>query len=294
MSDPWSRSTFPKARRRKAVRRLTEALSNEDTRELLPLGEVTRRLGVFRQHHVGIRPIPMARIVGTVDRTGDYDREFLPRRRDVGERWRSLERSVPPESFPPIRVYEVDGRYFVEDGHNRVAIARQLGMESIDAEVTALRTRTPLPDDADVPRLILREQEQLFLDRSGLSLSRPQARIELSRPAGYRELLEQVEVHGYHLIRERRHILDLGEVAADWFDGVYHPTVDAIRNEGLADLFPRATPADLFLWVQHHRLDLFAEHGERSLQDDIRTLRDGEMSSRRRRARIRGQPRART
>ena len=33
-------------------------------------------------------------------------------------------------------VYELDGQYFVVDGHHRVAIAKQLGMDFIDARVT--------------------------------------------------------------------------------------------------------------------------------------------------------------
>jgi len=134
-------STYDRARRQKAVRRLAKAVRLEDTQELLPLEEVTRRLRVFNQHYVGIRAIPIDRIIGTVDRSRDFDRQFLPRRAETAERWRRVESAFPGGDFPPIVVYEVAGEYFLVDGHHRVAIARQRGMETIDAEVTQLRTR---------------------------------------------------------------------------------------------------------------------------------------------------------
>ena len=35
---------------------------------------------------------------------------------------------------------------------------------------------------------------------------------------------------------------------AAWHDEVYATAVDAIRQEGLIDLFPERTEADLFMW----------------------------------------------
>ena len=41
--------------------------------------------------------------------------------------------------IPPISVYRVGDRHFVDDGHHRVSVARSLGMAAIDAEVTEIR-----------------------------------------------------------------------------------------------------------------------------------------------------------
>ena len=44
--------------------------------------------------------------------------------------------------LPPISVYRLGDRHYVDDGHHRVSVARALGMAAIDAEVTELgRTR---------------------------------------------------------------------------------------------------------------------------------------------------------
>jgi hypothetical protein len=231
---------------------------------------VSRRLRAFDQHYVGIRPIEVAKIVGTVDRVGDFDRDFLPRRRGGEDRWRRVEEAFPDGAFPPIQVYQVGEAYFVVDGHHRVAIARQQRISSIDAEVTELRSRWKLPADADLGRIIHAEQERIFLEESGLERARPEARVEFTRAQGYIQLLENVKVHGYHLMQELGEVLPPEEIAADWFDRVYRPTVEAIRREGLFDLYPRATEGDLFLWVYQRLLDLFPERGGMGYEEAIR------------------------
>jgi hypothetical protein len=45
-------------------------------------------------------------------------------------------------------------------------------------------------------------------------------------------------------------------VAADWYDHVYLPGVDAIRRAGLVEAHPYKTEADLFLWAYERRRDL--------------------------------------
>jgi hypothetical protein len=223
-----------------------------------------------------VRTIPLDRIVGTVDRSRDFDRDFLPRRPGMGERWKRVERSFPAGDFPPIQVYEVDGSYFLIDGHHRVAIARQRGMATIDAEITRLRTRYPLPPDADIGRIIHTEQERLFMEESGLDRARPEIHIEFSRPQGYVELLEQVKVHGFNLMEERDEVLPVEEVARDWYDRVYLPGVEAVQRSGLHDVVPNTTDGDLFLMVQQHRLALFPERGNLTFDEAARAVAEAQ------------------
>jgi hypothetical protein len=273
--EPEPPSTFKRARRREAYRRLSQVAGKGDARPLLSLDEVTKRLGAFEQSYVGIVPIPVAAIVGTVSRVDDFDRDFLPKRSKIQERWRQVEQSYPESDFPPISVYEIDGRYFVVDGHHRVAIAKQRGTEFIDAEVTRLRSRTPLPPDADIGAIIMAEQQRRFMEESGLGAARPHARIEFSRPQGYIELLEHIKIHGYHMMMERRELLSVEEIAADWYDRVYLPTVEAIHREGLSELWPKATDADLFLWVGQRRRELFPERpDEMDIEGTVRAARE--------------------
>jgi hypothetical protein len=280
-SEHYVRSTFRKARRREAYRRLSQIAGRSGSRPLLSLDEVSRRLRAFEQSYVGVRPIRVADVVGTVSRVDDFDRDFLPKRSKIQERWRNVERMYPEGDFPPIVVYELDGRYFVVDGHHRVAIARQRGVEFIDAEITRLRSRYPLPPDADIGAIIMAEQQRRFMEESGLERARPEARIEFSRPQGYIELLEHIKIHGFHLMMERGSLRSMEEIAGDWYDRVYLPTVDAIRREGLRDLWPRATDADLFLWVGQRRRELFPERDDLGIEEGVRAARETEAKPRR-------------
>ena len=274
VSDP-NRSTFGKARRREAYRRLSELAGRHASSPLLSLDEVTKRLRAFEQTYVGVRPIRVTDIVGTVSRVDDFDREFLPKRSKIRQRWENVERRYPEGDFPPIVVYELDGRYFIVDGHHRVAIARQREVDWIDAEITKLRSRVPLPRDADISAIIMAEQERRFMEESGLDRARPEVRIEFGRPQGYIELLEHIRVHGFHMMQTRGSVLSLEEIAGDWYDWIYLPTVEAIRREKLHELWPAATDADLFLWVGQRRRELFPDiTDDLGLEGDVKLARE--------------------
>ena len=280
--DLKARSSFDRARRRSAYRRLARVVRREAPPDLLPLEEATRRLRPFERRYVGLRPIPVTNIVGTDSRGGDFDRDFLPRRPDVGPRWRQVERAYPEGDFPPIVVYQLGDAYFVLDGHHRVAIARQRGMATIDAEVTELRARWHLRPDADIVELIHAEQQRIFMEESGLDRTRPELCINLSRPAGYIELLETVQLHGYHAMLAAGRALDPAETSTDWFDNVYEPTLAAIRREKLDRAYPEATEADLFLCVWQRRRELMPDVGCQPLEDATRQVAADSRSRQRR------------
>ena len=253
-------ATFERARRRSAYRRVAAAVGARRERELLPFDEATTRLRPFQRNYAGLRAIPVAQIVGTDSRGRDFDRDFLPRRPDVGDRWRRVEGAYPDGGFPPIVVNQLGEAYFVIDGHHRVAIARQRGVEMIDAEVTELRARWHLPADADLVELIHAEQERMFMEESALCRARPDARIRFSLPVGYIELLENVQIHGYHLMLKAGRALDPSEIAVDWYESIYLPAVEGLRREGVEDC-PKATDADVFLWAYQRRRELFPDRG---------------------------------
>jgi hypothetical protein len=264
-------TTFHRARRRSVYARLARAVGMQSSPpELLPLDEATERLRPFARSYLGLRPIPVRQIVGTDSRKSDFDRDFRPRRPDIRERWQKVEHAFPDAGFPPIVVYQLGDVYFVIDGHHRVAIARQQGMDAIDAEVTELRARWHLPADADIVELIHAEQERVFMDESGLGEARPDVRMRFSRPVGYVQLLETVQIHGYHLMLDAQRTLRRDEIAVDWYEHVYAPTVEVIHKERLDEVCPEVTDPDRFLWVYQRRRELVPEYGRQPLGEAAR------------------------
>ncbi len=276
-------TTFDRARRKEVYRRLSDVVRRTGGQRLLSLDDIRDRVRLFDQTYVGVIAVPVDRIVGSASHTQDFDKGWLPRRPDVAERWMRLERAFPDGEFPPIVVYQVGDSYFVGDGHHRVALARQKGIEFIDAEVTRLRARFELPEGVDIGRIILAEQQHLFMELSGLERARPEATIDLSRPLGYVELLEIIEVHAYHLSVDQNRVVPIEEAAGHFYDNVYLPTIEAIKRERLEEVVENRTEADLFLWIYERRQSLFAEHGNLRLEDVVRR----ERQERQRRPRVR-------
>lgn len=97
-----------------------------------------------RPVQVGLRTIDVADIAGT-GVGGGHQRggDFLPLKPFRGQnwlaRWQRLRRAQDALAIlPPIDVAKYAGRYWVIDGHNRVALALYGGQVGIDANVTEL------------------------------------------------------------------------------------------------------------------------------------------------------------
>jgi len=228
---------------------------------LLELDEVERRLRPFGRRYLGVRAIPITALVGTDGRASSFTRDFRPLQAFSRDRLRSLERAFAEGAFPPIVTVKLGEAYFVIDGHHRAALARRSGAEMIDADVTELIARVPLQAGADMLEVVLRELERIFLEDSGLAEGRPGVRVSVSRPAHYLELLENIQVHGYHMMRGRERVLENGEIAADWYDAIYTPTLAAIEGLRLDRFYRDAPPGDLFLVLHRHRRDAFPSTG---------------------------------
>lgn len=265
-------SSFSKAQRKETYRRLGRVVRGSPSTPLLSFNELRARLHLFQQSYAGLRTIEVARIVGTVDRSDDFDQDFLPRTPQTRERWERLERAFPTLGFPPISVYQVNDVFFVIDGNHRVALAKQKGAEFIDAEVTQIHTDIEIDENIDFEKMFYLEQARRFMQESGLERSRPMARIDFTRPQGFIELLDVVKAHGYDLMMERGEMLQPDEIAADWYDRVYLPAVESIRWERLLEIEPGSTEGDLFLWVLQRRREHDPQQGQPSLEDAARQV----------------------
>jgi hypothetical protein len=96
---------------------------------------------------VGLRTIPVDEIAGTAVGGGDQrGGDFLPlkpfRGKNWAGRWQRLNRAQDDLAIlPPIEVLKYGDRFWVVDGHNRVALALYHGQPEIDATITELVPR---------------------------------------------------------------------------------------------------------------------------------------------------------
>lgn len=269
MTQAWyDQFQFSKARRKEAAKKLRKAMTRTEPDDgLLPLEEVQDRLGLFAQHYGGLHAIPVESIVGSIGRSDEFDRDFLPKTDRLKARWEQLERAYPYGDFPPIEVYQVGDAFFVIDGHHRVGIARQRGIEFLDAEVTVLTTTEKFDPGTDLGEVIMLQQRKQFFEKSGLGAARPNADIRFTRPQGYNQLLERVKIHGFHEMQARGELMTMEEVAADWYDRVYEPRIERIKEVGLPELLPDVTESDIFLMLHERRHSMFPSRGTASFDD---------------------------
>jgi hypothetical protein len=132
---------FGIARRRARMRGLGSRFSGRfGGGTLLPFEERRRALGAAGGIRLGRRTVPLSGVVGSVGQHDRFDAAFMPLRGASPERWKRVDRAFRTGvDLQPVSLYSLDGAYFVEDGHNRVSVARFHGAEWIDAEVTEFR-----------------------------------------------------------------------------------------------------------------------------------------------------------
>lgn len=249
---------------------LLRLFSQKPDETLLSFDQVQELLRSRQELDRGTQTIPIASIVGSVGRYRDFDRAFLPLEGADAGRWQRLDVALNElRPLPPIDVYKVGDVYFVSDGNHRVSVAKANGAVSIDAHVTEVESRVPLTPDVDIDNLIIKAEYAHFLEATDLDQARPEQSIELTEPGRYKILLEHIEVHRYYLGLQWSREPALPEAAASWYDAVYLPIIQAIRETGVIKEFPQRTEADLYLWVAYHRERLRERYGVMPADRDV-------------------------
>jgi hypothetical protein len=250
---------FLRARRGQVLSRLSTWLRREpdDVNIMLPFHEVVEALGYLGEHRIGLRVIKLESIVGTVDRSRDFDRRFRPTSARVRERWERLALAARRgEEIPPIEVYRVGELHFIIDGHHRASVAIAQGLSTIEASVTVVRTKLDPGGIRHRGDLIVKDYRRLFLERVPLT-GHARASVIVSDPWDYAKLGEHVEAWGFRLMQDEGKFCDRASVAQRWFDEEFVPVVAMLRQ---ADLIGDRTEAEAYLWVAAERYRLIRTH----------------------------------
>lgn len=257
-----AREDFGQALRAASMRRLWANLTGRND-HLIPFEDLRKTLGLISQHYRGVQPVPLDKIVGSLGRSGDFDRVFLPTQKHSRSKWLSVDTAyIEGVTLPPVSLYKVGEAYFVVDGHHRLSVARQKGQTFIDAEVIEVQSRVPVTADLTVKDLDVLAAYRDFLEQTKLDTLRPEQDVRLTMPGDYLRLLDHIRVHKYFVDREESRELSWEEAVAHWYDLVYTPLVQTIRKRKLLNEFPGHTEADLYLWIIEHAYYLSQKLGQ--------------------------------
>ncbi|MFI5428543.1 metallophosphoesterase [Aeromicrobium sp. UC242_57] len=252
-------SDFMRARRHQVLSSLAARLRNDsDDAQAMSFDEVVDALGRRAENYLGTKLIPLDAIVGSVDKVRDFDRRFRPTSARSRQRWERLSRaSRTGEEIPPIDVYQVGDYYFVRDGHHRVSVARSLGLDVIEARVTAIDTFLAPVDIAARSNLELKHWRRMLLQRVPFT-GEARAAVAVDNPYDYGALAESIEAWATRTMHAEGAYMDPETMARRWYEEEFCPVVDLIEEAGVRG--PDERPAEAYLRVAGERFRLIREH----------------------------------
>lgn len=223
-----------------------------DRPELLSFYEVTSLIKPSRQTYLGMRTIPIAKIIGSEGRYHDFSSSFYPKNTALKDRWVSIDNAMHEDIIlPPISVYKLGDNYFVRDGNHRVSVAKTTGAAFIDAEVVELDTEIPLRSGMTTREIkdeVVAYERHRFMDEYKPDYL-PMDKIVFTKPGCYPELVNHILVHKYYINQNQREEIQFKVAALSWYANVYLPIVKEIRESRFLKNFPGKTEADAYLWV---------------------------------------------
>lgn len=244
---------FRRARRRASLEQVLSFMTGKSG-DLLSYDDVRKQLKFSGMSGKRLQEIQIDAIVGSVGRYRDFTRSFLPRSDSDEQRWAAVQAIARGmEGFPPIEVYKVGEVYFVLDGNHRVSVARQLGAKYIEAYVTEIQTRVPLSPDIQPDDLSIKAEYGEFLAHTHLDELRPGCDLSMSFPGKYRLLQEQIEEHRYFMGNAQQREIPYNEAVMNWYDNIYLPIIQIIKQHDILNKFPNHTLTDLYLWISEYR-----------------------------------------
>ncbi len=275
---------FQKARAQARRERFFAWLYGKPTPNLIPFEKISAEVAELAPQEPVLRYIRLDKIVGSIGRYEEFTTDFLPLKDSLRERWVGVEVKAQEGGWPPIQVYQVFDGYWVVDGNHRVAVARQMGNELIEAYVTVIDDSEDVDTSRPLDELLVELGRRDFFALTKLNETIPDNGIVISVPARYRVLSEQVLRFRGVLEEIDEEEISVSQAAVGWYEMVYAPTALLIEQSGILEQVENRTVADLFVWMFQHRKQLRETHGEfdnwgdliNSLTEDIAKRRAAE------------------
>ncbi len=233
--------------------------------ELLSFEKIKKGFGLYKQASLGVQVVPVEDIVGSFDRYRDFDKFFLPKKNHLQYRWAHIHNLLVRDVIlPPVKLYKVSEIYFVVDGNHRVSVSKKIGVRFIDAEVIEFLTDANITREMDPKDIFIQIEREKFLNITGLKLNRPDIKTRITSPGQYDVLLGQINKLMVQLNENRKDgekLISFKEASLIWYDDIYLPAIEVIKNYGILEKFPNRTKTDLYIWINEHKRYLSLKYG---------------------------------
>ena len=246
---------FSKARNKAWINEMQHVM-HPDKKRLLSLNDVKKILRPKNEVYVGLKTVPIKKIVGSEGRYNDFDNHFLPRSNELKQRWVNVDQAhLSDIILPPIQLYELGGLYFVRDGNHRVSVAKAQGVEFIDAEVISLQSEVQLPPDVRLDTLlaeVIRYEKRVFYNETNFGDLTDYWDLDFTAIGRYDVIYNHILVHKYYMNEQQHTEINFNDALISWFKTVYLPVIAVIDKYKLLSDFKNRTKSDIYVWIVKH------------------------------------------
>ena len=262
---------FSKARNKAWINEMQHVM-HPDKKRLLSFNDVKKILKPKNEVYIGLKTVPIKKIVGSEGRYNGFDNHFLPRSNELKQRWVNVDQAhLSDIVLPPIQLYELGGLYFVRDGNHRVSVAKTQGVEFIDAEVISLQSEVQLPPDVRLDTLlaaVIRYEKRVFYNETHFGDLTDYWDLDFTEAGRYDVIYNHILVHKYYINEQQHTEIDFSDALISWFQTVYLPVIAVIDKYKLLSNFKDRTKSDIYVWIVKHWDRLKQKNGNDFSLDD--------------------------
>ena len=239
---------------------------NPEEASLISFAEIKSILKPKDEIYVGLKTIPIEKIVGSEGRYKDFDNRFFPKSGFLRERWKHVD-AAQYESIilPPIKVYELGGLYFVRDGNHRVSVAKARGIEFIDAEIVSLQSEIKLKPAYTLKSMIkeiIRYEKRVFYTETNFGDITDFWALDFTSTGQYDIIYNHILTHKAYIEKKRNAEMPEANAIMSWFEDVYLPIIEAIDDRHVMRYFKQHTKSDLYVWIMRYWEELREKFGD--------------------------------
>ncbi|MDO5088520.1 MAG: hypothetical protein Q4D53_01930 [Leptotrichiaceae bacterium] len=218
---------------------------------LKSFAEVQKKENAYNSVYIGVKEVPLEKIVGSVEKYTDFDKNFVPVKDIIKQRWMSIYIGYVNESMlPPVTLYKIKDSYYVYDGNHRISVAKFMNFVSIEAEVEEF-----LPSRDDTDEIIYRES-MLFEKETGIE------NVILTNPSKYKYLRNEIGNYMNFIHKRRNKETDYKKAAENWNRNIFIPVKTLIKKNSILENFNGENINDIFLFTLDHKYFLSKDRGK--------------------------------
>jgi hypothetical protein len=152
-------------------------------------------------------------------------------------------------------------------------VARLKGVELIDAEVISLSSEisiSPGMNAEEMKMAVINYEKKIFYEKTEFGKLTGCGDLDFTMPGRYDVIYNHILVHKYYINQDKEEEISFSEALVSWYNKVYLPVINIIREEWLILNFPGRSPSDLYVWIVKLWDFLKKKYGAYSLSDAAR------------------------